>query len=427
MVAELGGRPPGFGPGIESHAEGLGALSRSTRAPRVALYSQGMVGFGHIRRNASIAQALRSSALQPTVLMIAEAWQAGALLVPDGVDFVTLPALRRGADGGYSPRFLSEVSDRELITLRTRVIRDAIEVFEPDVLIVDYLPLGVAEELRPTLHDLHDRGGSRCVLGLRDVLYDLETVNRWWATSANLNAIKRFYDAIWIYGDPAVFDPVREYDFTGPMAAKTHHTGYLDQRPRLEYANAEVAPLLADLPPGRTVLCLVGGGHDGRALAETFLESTLPQDATGVLVTGPLMPWDVRRQIRHEAEGKEQFRVLDFVHDPTPLIDRADRIIAMGGYNTVCEALSFEKHALIVPRVNPEPEQWIRAQHLRDMGLIDVLHPDELSATALSTWLARDLGPPPASRKAIDFNGLARVPVLLAELLASSSEVTLSS
>jgi len=259
MVAKLGGRPPGFGPGIESHAEGLGALSRSTRAPRVALYSQGMVGFGHIRRNASIAQALRSSALQPTVLMIAEAWQAGALLVPDGVDFVTLPALRRGADGGYSPRFLSEVSDRELITLRTRVIRDAIEVFEPDVLIVDYLPLGVAEELRPTLHDLHDRGGSRCVLGLRDVLYDLETVNRWWATSANLNAIKRFYDAIWIYGDPAVFDPVREYDFTGPMAAKTHHTGYLDQRPRLEYANAEVAPLLADLPPGRTVLCLVGG------------------------------------------------------------------------------------------------------------------------------------------------------------------------
>src|ERR1700704_2416981 len=225
VVTDLQGRlPHKLLPHIESHSERPGALPRSTRAPRIALYSQGMVGFGHIRRNASIAQALRSSALQPTVLMIAEAWQAGALLVPHGVDFVTLPAVRRGANGGYRPRFLSEVSDRELITLRTRVIRDAIEVFEPDVLIVDYLPLGVAEELRPTLNDLHDRVGSRCVLGLRDVLYDLETVNRWWATSANLNAIKRFYDAIWIYGDPAVFDPVREYDFTGPMVAKTHHT-----------------------------------------------------------------------------------------------------------------------------------------------------------------------------------------------------------
>src|SRR5207244_899530 len=89
-----------------------------------------------------------------------------------------------------------------------------------------------------------------------------------------------------------------------------------------------------------------------------------------------------------EAEQRSQFRVLDFVHDPTPLIDRADRIIAMGGYNTVCEALSFEKHALIVPRVNPEPEQWIRAQRLRDLGLVDVLHPGALSPAAFTNWVA---------------------------------------
>src|SRR5205807_10621038 len=94
-----------------------------------------------------------------------------------------------------------------------------------------------------------------------------------------------------------------------------------------------------------------------------------------------------------------------------------DRIIAMGGYNTVCEALSFEKHALIVPRVNPEPEQWIRAQRFRDLGLVDVLHPGALSPVALTEWLARDLGPPPASRSRIDFDGLTRIPGLLAELL----------
>ena len=40
-------------------------------ACRVAMYSPGMVGFGHIRRNASIAQALRSSPLHPAVVMIA--------------------------------------------------------------------------------------------------------------------------------------------------------------------------------------------------------------------------------------------------------------------------------------------------------------------------------------------------------------------
>src|SRR5213596_4372481 len=89
----------------------------SNRAPRIALYSQGMMGFGHIRRNASIAQALRRSALQPAIVMIAEAWQAGALLMPEGVDCMTLPALRKEANGGVSPRYL-EVSNQELIALR---------------------------------------------------------------------------------------------------------------------------------------------------------------------------------------------------------------------------------------------------------------------------------------------------------------------
>src|SRR5437763_15113003 len=119
----------------------------SNRAPRIALYSQGMMGFGHIRRNASIAQALRRSALQPAIVMIAEAWQAGALLMPEGIDCVTIPALRREPDGAYNPRFLLDVSNQDLIALRTRVIRSAIEVFDPDVLIVDYLPLGVAGAL----------------------------------------------------------------------------------------------------------------------------------------------------------------------------------------------------------------------------------------------------------------------------------------
>src|SRR5207248_7718080 len=52
--------------------------------PRVTAYSQGMHGFGHIRRNATIAHALRASALQPVILMIAAAWQAAAIPTPGG-------------------------------------------------------------------------------------------------------------------------------------------------------------------------------------------------------------------------------------------------------------------------------------------------------------------------------------------------------
>ncbi|PYV40848.1 MAG: glycosyltransferase, partial [Acidobacteria bacterium] len=94
----------------------------------------------------------------------------------------------------------------------------------------------------------------------------------------------------------------------------------------------------------------------------------------------------------------------------------------MGGYNSVCEVLSFEKHALIVPRVSPKPEQLIRAQRLRDLGLIDMLHPDKLSPQAITDWLARDLGQPPPSRTLVDFGGLNRIPDLLAALLEAPAE-----
>ena len=83
----------------------------------------------------------------------------------------------------------------------------------------------------------------------------------------------------------------------------------------------------------------------------------------------------------------------------------------------MCEVLSFEKHALIVPRVSPKPEHLIRAERMRDLGLIEMLHPDQLNPGALAKWLARDLGPPPPCRSMIDFGGLSRIPNLLAELL----------
>ena len=385
-------------------------------APRVATYSQGMHGFGHIRRNATIAHALRASALHPVILMIAEAWQAGAIPMPAGVDCVTLPGLRKEQDGALNPRFL-DVSDQELIALRDGVIRDAIKTFEPDVLLVDHLPLGAGGELVRTLERLRKRGRTRCVLGLREVLQDRETVRRTWTAQGYVAAMRHYYDAIWIYGDPAVFDPVREYDVFAAVADKVRYTGYLDQRPRLDFAGPQAAQLVADLPPGKLALCVVGGGVDGHALAEAFVQTELPADTSGLVVTGPYMPSEQRERLRHAAERQPRCQVLEFLPDPVPLLGRADRVIAMGGYNTICEVLSFEKHALIVPRVDPEPEQWIRAQRLAELGLIDVLHPSELTPRALALWLARDLGPAPAARTRIDIGGLHRIPSLLGELL----------
>jgi predicted glycosyltransferase len=45
----------------------------------------------------------------------------------------------------------------------------------------------------------------------------------------------------------------------------------------------------------------------------------------------------------------------------------------MGGYNTFCEVLSFDKRALIVPRHVPRQEQTIRAEAAERLGLVKML------------------------------------------------------
>jgi predicted glycosyltransferase len=67
--------------------------------------------------------------------------------------------------------------------------------------------------------------------------------------------------------------------------------------------------------------------------------------------------------------------VLDESPEAMALIAGAERVVAMGGYNTTLEALSLRKPTLLVPRVRPRREQAIRAERLAALGLVDVLHP----------------------------------------------------
>jgi predicted glycosyltransferase len=396
----------------------INGTSRDTsqaRKRRIALYSPGVVGLGHMRRNLLIGQSLAGSAPGAVVLMVAEAWHAATFAMPPGMDCLTLPALRKEADGQCRPRYLG-VSLAEVTALRAKVICAGLEAFDPDALIVDFLPRGRLGELEQTLEHLRTGGRTRCVLGLRDVLED-----PLWFHDTNEDRIRDYYDAVWIYGDPGVYNLIREYRFSPDVADKMCHTGYLDQRPRLNFADPENLSLLdrLGLPPGRLILCLMGGGWDGAALGEMFAQAELPPDANGIILTGPLMPPEAQLRLRRLAAQRPRLRVLDFVTEPAPLLERCDRVVAMGGYNTICEILSFEKHGLIVPRERPR-EQFFRAERLRALGLVDVLPPTQVNPDALTEWMARDAPPRPRGRALVDFNGLTRIPHLLEQVLAHS-------
>ena len=396
----------------------------SPRRTHIAFYSPGIVGLGHLRRNLLISQILAESDLRSVNLMVTEAREASAFLdsMPAEVDFMTLPGLSKGVDGVCKPRYL-DLPLKEVISLRGRTIRAALKQFKPDLLVVDNLPRGAYRELDPALKALKANGHTRIVLGLRDVLDEPWSVHRDWFRWKFEEAIDEFYDAIWVYGDPAVYNMIDEYRFPPSISTKIHFVGYLDQRKRLRPANRHLEDPgdICGLPAGRLVLCLLGGGQDGDRLAEAFAQVQLSEEACGVIVTGPFMSAQTRARLVERSVQNPRLQVLNFIAEPTRLVERADRVIAMGGYNTVCEVLSFGKRALIVPRTKPRREQAIRAERLRDLGLIDVLDADRLSPEALSAWLRRDLAPMRLEGK-LDLNGLDKLPELARKALGFADE-----
>jgi len=95
-----------------------------------------------------------------------------------------------------------------------------------------------------------------------------------------------------------------------------------------------------------------------------------------VRVFGPFMSATEREAFKERSAKFRNIRTLTFTNNLGALMQRAAGVVAMGGYNTFCEILSFDKKAIIVPRTRPRLEQFIRARAARNVGLIEMLDAD---------------------------------------------------
>jgi predicted glycosyltransferase len=153
---------------------------------------------------------------------------------------------------------------------------------------------------------------------------------------------------------------------------KTIYTGYLRRD----------LPLHADIPleveeiGGPFILVTPGGGGDGEDLVDWVLSAyeADPHIPYGALIAfGPFMSATAREAFRDRAAKFANIRTLTFTSNLGTLMQRAAGVVAMGGYNTFCEILSFDKRAIIVPRTRPRLEQFIRARAARNLGLVEML------------------------------------------------------
>ncbi|MFQ6550229.1 glycosyltransferase family protein [Aestuariibius sp. 2305UL40-4] len=386
------------------------AKDTQSRPQRIVLYSHDTLGYGHLRRNLLIAAALSEMTPRPEILLIGGMREAGAFVLPAGVDCVTLPAYAKQGDGSYRPRDLGTDLTR-LTALRSQMIRSAVEGFDPELMIVDNVPRGAQYELDQALAMLSHQKRCRVVLGLRDVIDESAVTRRQWLRQRNFETVRRHYDEVWIYGDPDIYDILTDCGMSGPIGAHCRFVGYLDPTGRRDsvQAAADLAQVIG-CDPRPYIYCAVGGGRDGVALCEAFAAAPLPDGHRGVLVTGTQMPEAQKTRIAALSKGRDDLLVLPFLREPIDVMNRAARIVGMGGYNTTIEILALRRASLIVPRCVPRREQVMRTERLAARGLVSMLLPGDLTPATLGDWMA---APVPTPGYQLDMTGLSSVQALV--------------
>ena len=386
----------------------------------VAMYSHDSVGLGHARRNRAIAFALaadlpRITGEQVRGLLIAGHPDATNDSLPPGWDWLVLPGFTRTAEG-YASRKLT-MSVERLTALRSSTVSAALEVIEPDLFIVDRHPFGVGGELKPALRMLKERGRTTTVLGMRDVLDTPQAAQREWERAGGGQAVAEHYDAMWVYGDDAVYDPFATGELPAELASRSRSTGYLAHGRPDDPAGAHAVH--AEQP---YVLTMVGGGSDGGQIGLAAARAQVPAGHRHVILAGPQMPAeDYDRIVTAVADsavnnGTEYVQVRRYAPNVPKLIREAAAVVCMAGYNSMAEVMATTTPALVVPRSTRRAEQPRRAAALAAAGAISTLPAERLSPDALSSWFSRAVQQR-TLRDGVDLDGLTRVGGFAAELI----------
>lgn len=340
---------------------------------RILIYSHDSFGLGHLRRCMAIANQLVAKHKGLSVLILSGSPIIGSFNFRARVDFVRIPGMIKLRNGEYTSLNL-HISPDQTLSLRRDIIYHTAQAFDPDLFIVDKEPLGLQGEVLDTLELLKKRGTS-LVLGLRDVMDDPTLLAAEWARKKVVPALADLYDDIWIYGLGEIYDPLTGIDVPDRVRQKLIYTGFL--RRRLPRNTRLMRP--EDLIGEDYFLVTPGGGGDGEALVDWVLrtyESGSAPSHPALVVFGPFMAPKSRGNFMKRIKRLDRVEAITFDTGFESILARAKGVVAMGGYNTFCEILSFDRPALIVPRTVPRREQAIRAEQASKLKLVQVLADD---------------------------------------------------
>ncbi len=391
---------------------------------RVLFHVQHLLGIGHWRRAAALAEAMQRAGLAVTVLAGGTPESSAS-----GGDFATIqlpPA--RAADAGF--KTLLDTAGRPIDDVfkarRRDLVLAAFARIRPHVVLIESFPFGRRAfrfELLPLIAAARQAAARQAaprpaiLASVRDVLVVRDNPTR---AAEIVDTVRRDFDAVLVHGDPALIALAASFPAAAHIADKLHYTGYVVGEPGRDDGVAGTGEVMVS----------AGGGAVGATLLRGALAARPLSPLAGApwrLLAGPHLPDADYAALAADlaADPTANGVTLERFRDDFPaLLRRCALSISQGGYNTTLDILAARPRAIIVPfAAAGETEQAMRSELLAQRGIVHLLPEAELAGPAGGKQLAAAIvnalaASRPAAGPAIRLDGAAAAAAFIAGLQA---------
>ncbi len=382
---------------------------------RVLFYVQHLLGIGHWRRAAALAEAMQRAGLAVTVLAGGPAESHGEGQRDGGFETIQLPPAR-AADASFGTIIDAEGRpiDAAFKARRRDLVVAAFARLRPDIVLIESFPFGRRAfrfELLPLIAAARQAVPRPAILAsVRDVLVAKNDPAR---AAEIVDTIRRDFDLVLVHGDPALIELTASFPAAGLIADRLRYTGYV------------AGPLGADdgVAGAGEVLVSAGGGAVGLALLRAALTARPRSPLAAArwrLIAGPHLPAAdyaaLASDLSTEAPGGV---ILERFRDDFPaLLRRCVLSISQAGYNTTLDIIRARPRAIVVPfAAGGETEQAMRSALLAQRGVLHVVPEAELDGPRLAAAIIDAMAaPPPFAPLAVRLDGAEASATLIAGL-----------
>ncbi len=387
---------------------------------RVAFYSQHLIGVGHYFRNRQIVNALAKAC---DVFFIDGGRPVPEAGLDERVMRIPLPPLRTGAQG-IEP--VDTESDLQAV-MRERQVRlaEAIEQICPDVFCVEFFPFSrwslkgeilntivrlnqvnpdakvlcslrdvptraKSNVLQPTVTPVQRRDGDAMrfySVPFGGIHHEYLAFNRRYYEEV-VPVLNEYFDAVLVHGDSQLSRLEDHFPWVDDIGIPIIYTGFVSEK--LENVSRP------DGAPDRYVLVSAGGGVEGLALVAPCIEAwkqLAQEDAHDgremVIFAGAFIDEGHFEALR-ELCGEGPFRLERFTSNFLAWMRNADLSINRAGYNTCMNVLETRVPSILVPSIAMDDQEF-RAQKLMRLGILQVIHPDQIGVKKMAKSIAEML------------------------------------